>query len=225
MPNENPITYEELSEEHKQRYDEIKAAFEADLLGSFEKTRHHGIRWKGFSSEGALDEVDLSTPTEERTRALRQEVNYMVAYSLHPHSESLVNTLECVALRVVQEIMKHQYSPTGPALGSHRGELPSQTRPPVPYAFAAPEQQNSPAYVIYKVGGDPADHQFFSEPPKEVPHGYVCAYIPDGGHPAQLPQRATGGTSKSMPTNRHGWLLMRQDRVMKVRTRPQEFIL
>jgi hypothetical protein len=83
MPNENPITYEELSEEHKQRYDEIKAAFEADLLGSFERTRHHDIRWKGFSSEGALNEVDLSTPTEERTRALRQEVNYIVAHSLH----------------------------------------------------------------------------------------------------------------------------------------------
>jgi hypothetical protein len=82
----------------------------------------------------------------------------MVAHSLHRHSESLVNTLERVAVRVVQKIMKHQYSPTGPALGSHKGELTSQSRPLVPYAFAAPEQQNSPAYVIYKVGGDPADH-------------------------------------------------------------------
>jgi hypothetical protein len=43
MPSENPITYEELSEEHKQRYDEIKAAFEADLIGSFEGTRHHSL--------------------------------------------------------------------------------------------------------------------------------------------------------------------------------------
>jgi hypothetical protein len=195
MPDENPITFEELSDEHKQRYNEIKAAFEADLIDSFERTHHHGIRWKGFSSEGALDEVDLSTPMEERTRALCQEVNYMVAHSLHRHSESLVNTLERVAVRVVKEIMKHQYSPTGPALGSHRGELPSQSRPPMPYAFAAPEQQNSPAYVICKVGGDPADHQFFSEPPKEEPYGYVCAYIPDGGNPAQSTQRATGGTS------------------------------
>jgi hypothetical protein len=82
MPNENPITYEELSDEHKQKYNDIKALFEADLIGSFEKIRQHGIRWKGFSSEGALDEVDLSTPTEEHTRALRQEVNYMVAHSL-----------------------------------------------------------------------------------------------------------------------------------------------
>jgi hypothetical protein len=185
MPNKNPITYEELSDEHKQKYNDIKALFEADLIGSFERTRHHSIRWKGFSSEGALEEVDLSTPTEERTRALRQEVNYMVAHSLHRQSESLLNTLERVAVPVVQEIMKYQYSLTGPALGSHKGELPSQARPPVPYAFAAPEQHNSPAYVIFKVGGDPADHQFFSEPPKEAPHGYICAYIPDGGKPAQ----------------------------------------
>jgi hypothetical protein len=107
MPNENPITYEELSDEHKQKYNEIKAAFEADLIGSFERTRHHGIRWKGFSSEGALDEVDLSTLAEERTGSLRQEVNYMVAHSLHRDSKSLVNTLERDAVRVVQEIMKH----------------------------------------------------------------------------------------------------------------------
>ena len=68
---EAPITYEELPEEHKKKYDEIKAVFEADLIGSFERTRKHGIRWKGFSPEGVLDEVDLSTPSEERTRALR----------------------------------------------------------------------------------------------------------------------------------------------------------
>jgi hypothetical protein len=101
MLKENSITYEELSAEHKQKYDEIKALFEADLIGSFESTRHHGIRWKGFSPEGALDEVDLSTSLKERTRALRQEVNYMVAHSLHRHSESLLNALERVALRVV----------------------------------------------------------------------------------------------------------------------------
>jgi hypothetical protein len=124
MTRGEPITYEELPAEHKQKYDEIKAHFEADLIGSFEKTHHHGIRWKGFSPEGALDGVDLSTPSEDRTRALGQEVNYVVAHSLHRHSESLVNAFERVALRVVQEIMKHQYSPTGPTLGSYKGELP-----------------------------------------------------------------------------------------------------
>jgi hypothetical protein len=123
MSREDPILYEELSAEHKQKYDEIKALFEADLISSFGRTRHHGVRWKGFSPEGALDEVDLSTPSEDRSKVLRQEVNYFVAHSLHQHSESLVNALEHVALRVVQEIMKNQYSPSGPALGSHKGEM------------------------------------------------------------------------------------------------------
>jgi hypothetical protein len=124
MSKGDPVTYEELTPEHKQQFDEIKALFEADLIGSFERTRHHDIRWKGFSPDGALDGVDLSLPSEERTRALRQEVNYMVAHSLHRQSESLVNTFERVALRVIQEIKKNQYSLSGPTLGSHKGELP-----------------------------------------------------------------------------------------------------
>ena len=120
LPVTKPLTYEELTLEHKQKYDEAKAQFEADLIGSFERTRNYGIRWKGFSPEGALDNVDLSVPSEKRTRALRQEMNYMVAHSLHRHSESLVNELERVAHRVVQEVIKNQYSPSGPILGSHR---------------------------------------------------------------------------------------------------------
>ena len=63
-PVTKPVTYEELTPEHKQKYDEVKAQFEADLIGSFERTRNHGIRWKGFSPEGALDNVDLSVPSE-----------------------------------------------------------------------------------------------------------------------------------------------------------------
>jgi hypothetical protein len=65
------VTYEELTPEQKQKFDEIKALFETDLIGSFERTRHHDIRWKGFLPEGALDGVELSLPLEERTRALR----------------------------------------------------------------------------------------------------------------------------------------------------------
>jgi hypothetical protein len=183
MLREDPITYEELPAVHKQKYDEIKALFKADLIGSFERTRHHSVRWKGFSPKGALDDVDLSTPSEDRTRALREEVNYMVAHSLHWHSESLVNAFERVMLRVVQEVMKNQYSPSGPALGSHKGELPFQARPPLPCTFKAPESQGPLAYVVHKMGGDLVDHQFFNKPPKEIPHGYMCAYIPHSNNP------------------------------------------
>ena len=87
-PVTKPVTYEELTPEHKQKYDDVKAQFEANLIGSFERTRNHGIRWKGFSPEGALDNVDLSVPSEERTRALCQEMNYMVAQARSPGSLS-----------------------------------------------------------------------------------------------------------------------------------------
>ncbi|KAK1698709.1 hypothetical protein QYE76_015406 [Lolium multiflorum] len=38
---------------------------------------------------------------------------------------------------------------------------------------------NSSAYVVYKIGGDPSDYQFLLEAPKEISHGYACAYVPD----------------------------------------------
>ncbi|KAK1612623.1 hypothetical protein QYE76_036296 [Lolium multiflorum] len=68
MADGTPVTYEDLTEELKKKYDEVKAILEADLIGSFHRTRSHGIRWKGFS-QGALDGVDLSAPSKERTRA------------------------------------------------------------------------------------------------------------------------------------------------------------
>ncbi|KAK1646641.1 hypothetical protein QYE76_064446 [Lolium multiflorum] len=147
-----PVKYEDLPPGHKKKYDDLKAILEAELIGAFEKTRSHGIKFKGFQPEGALDGLDLSLPSDERTRA-RQEVNYAVAHSLHRHAESLVNTLERVALNVVQEVTKHKYSPSGPALGTHQGEVPLYTRPPLQHTFAAPQQQGSPAYVVYKTGG------------------------------------------------------------------------
>jgi hypothetical protein len=149
--------------------------------------------------------MDLSTPLEDRTRALCQEVNYMVAHLLHRHFESLVKTFERVALRVVQEIMKHQYSLTGPTMGSHKGELPFQAKPPLPYALATPESHGSPAYIVYKVGGDPVDHQFFSKLAKEIPHGYMCAYIPDNNNLVHSAQRADGGVSGA-DANKQAWL-------------------
>ena len=47
MADGTPVTYEGLTEELKKKYDEVKAILEADLIGSFHRTRSHGIRWKG----------------------------------------------------------------------------------------------------------------------------------------------------------------------------------
>ena len=129
----------------------------------------------------------------------------MVAHSLHRHSESLVNAFERVAVRVVQKIMKHQYSPSGPTLGTHQGEIPLQIRPPLPFALAAPEPPGSPAYVVYKVGGDPSDCQFLYEPPKEIPHGYVCTYVPDCNALARTNHIAPAGISGA-DADKQAWL-------------------
>jgi hypothetical protein len=55
------------------------------------------------------------------------------------------------------------------------------------------------------VGGDPEDYQFFNEPPKEVPHGYACAYIPDSNDPVRSIQQAAGGVS-GMDADKQTWL-------------------
>ena len=64
MAESTPVKYEDLPDELKKKHDEIKAVLEAELIGSFHRTRSHGVRWKGFSPESALDGVDLSAPSE-----------------------------------------------------------------------------------------------------------------------------------------------------------------
>jgi hypothetical protein len=207
LVQDRTIMYEELTREHQVKYDKMKALFEASLIGSFERTHNHGIRWKGFTPEGALDEVDLLLHSEERTKALHQEVNYMVAHSLHRHSVSLMNPFERVVVHTVQEIMKHQYSSTGPMLGSHKGDIPFQTQSPLPYSVAAPKTQlaASPVYVVYKTCGGPEDYQFFNKPPNHIPHGYSCMYVPDCAGTAHPIWSGVAGIYEA-DTEKQAWL-------------------
>ena len=64
-PVTKPVMYEELTPEHKQKYDEVKAQFEADLIGSFERTRNHGIGGSG-SHQRALS-IMLICPCLQRS--------------------------------------------------------------------------------------------------------------------------------------------------------------
>ncbi|KAK1651808.1 hypothetical protein QYE76_069613 [Lolium multiflorum] len=58
---EEQIKYEDLPAEHKKKYDELKAICEAELIGSFEKTRSHGIEFKGDTRPlCGVNMVDLS---------------------------------------------------------------------------------------------------------------------------------------------------------------------
>jgi hypothetical protein len=49
------------------------------------------------------------------------------------------------------------------------------------------------------------DHQFFSKPPTEIPHEYMCAYVPDNNNPIHSVQRAAGGVSGA-DANKQAWL-------------------
>jgi hypothetical protein len=184
ISREDPITYEELSAEHKQKFDEIKALFKADLISSFGRTCHHSVRSKGFSPDGALNDVELSTPSKDRTRALRQEVNYMVAHLLHRHSESLVNALEL-----------HR--------DLHWGVIKENccSRP----NHHCPIYSRLQNRKVHRHTSNPVDHQFFSEPPKEILYGYMCAYIPDSNNPVYSAQRVVGGMSK-IDADKQAWL-------------------
>ncbi|KAK1641619.1 hypothetical protein QYE76_059424 [Lolium multiflorum] len=165
---EEQITYEDLPPDHKKKYDDLKAIIEAELIGSFEKTRSHGIRFKGFTPQGVLEGVDLSLPSQERTRALRQEINYVVAHSLHRHSRA--------------------WDSPG------RGATPHQATTAVRDGSSTATRFT--AYVVYKVGGDPGDHQFLHDPPKETPHGYITVLRDQFGI---LPKKKIIGYSKPYP--------------------------
>ena len=120
----------------------------------------------------------------------------MVAHTLHRHSESLVNELE---------VIKNPYSPLGPMLVSHRGEASLQSRLPVSYSLTALVPQGSPIYVVYKIGGDPGEGQFLNEPPKEIPHGYTCVYIPDSISPTRAGHLVGTGASGA-DAEKQAWL-------------------
>ncbi|KAK1664861.1 hypothetical protein QYE76_053020 [Lolium multiflorum] len=58
---EEQITYKDLPADHKKKCDELKAICEAELIGSFEKTRSHGIKLEGNTRPLRGDNmVDLS---------------------------------------------------------------------------------------------------------------------------------------------------------------------
>ena len=79
------------------------------------------------------------------------------------------------------------------------------TRSPIPLNSATPESYGAPAYVLYKVGGDAADCQFFTKPPDEIPTGYVCAYIPDNNQAVHTGQNTIIGASGT-DAEKQAWL-------------------
>ena len=73
------------------------------------------------------------------------------------------------------------------------------------YSLTAAGQQSSPIYVIHKIDGDPGEGQFLNEPPKEIPHGYTCVYIPDSISPTRTGHLVGTGASGA-DAEKQAWL-------------------
>jgi hypothetical protein len=119
--------------------------------------------------------------------------------------------------------MKNQYSPTGPTLGSHKGELPFQTRPPLPYALAAPE--GAPAYVVYKVGVTLEITSFLTSHLRKFHMGMHAHTYQIAATRYVLFSRWLGEFLGWMLISKHGWLSTPPGRAMITHTRPQELKL
>jgi hypothetical protein len=122
--------------------------------------------------------------------------------------------------------MKNQYSPTGPTLGSHKGGLSFQTRPPLPYALVAPESHGAPAYVAYKVGGVTLEIIGFSMSRlRKFQTGmHAHTYRTTTTRYVRF-SRLLGEFLGWMLISKHGWLSMPLGQAMITHTRPQELKL
>ena len=69
-----PPTMEDLTPEHKRKFDLVMEDLAKKVLAHFVWTRNGGVRLVG-DPESALSGIDLSVPSEERNQALRQEIN------------------------------------------------------------------------------------------------------------------------------------------------------
>ena len=71
LPEEKfgPPTLEDLTGEHRRKYDQVMVGLAEELIKHFTWTRSGGIKCTG-TLESTLDGVDLSVPSEERSQAL-----------------------------------------------------------------------------------------------------------------------------------------------------------
>ena len=124
-----PPTLEDLHAEHRQTYDRAMADLGKEVLKRFMWTRNGGVRCID-TAECSLDGINISVPSEERSRALRQEMNYMIGHALLRQTEVLLNSMDNIVARVVRSVLAGEYNQdTGLVISPHVGEKRFYTRP------------------------------------------------------------------------------------------------
>ncbi|KAK1606924.1 hypothetical protein QYE76_030597 [Lolium multiflorum] len=184
MAESTPVKYEDLTDELKKKHDEIKAVLEAELIGSFHRTRSHGVRWKGFSPEGALDGVDLSARQKNAPgRCVRRSTTWWL--------------IHCTAtLRACCNS-----GASGTAGGTSGADLEKQTWLA---KYATPTNLQSPAPAV---GSEPEKQAWLAKyatpanlqgsTPSAITADQICTILKDQF--GMMPKRKTFGYTKPYP--------------------------
>ena len=172
---ETPITsIDQLSPEHKEKFQELCVQFHDDLLSRYKKTRTGGIRITGYPSY-PLDGIDLSTQSMERSQALREEINSMLAHALIRQSEAIINRMDNIVVKTVRAaLVGEPLHITGPELNNTVGETRFYSRPLRPIDIQV-QGDTIAEFVMYppKDGLDLVP-KVYSTAPLVIPDGYNC---------------------------------------------------
>ncbi|KAG2564907.1 hypothetical protein PVAP13_7NG107989 [Panicum virgatum] len=162
-----------LTVEHKHKFDQVMADLAKDILKQYTWTRNGGIRYIG-DPESALSGIDLSVPSEERSQALRQEINYVIHYAIIRQTEVIINSMDNVVARVVKSVLAGERDQDiGPVINSHAGEKKFYTRPLHVPQINAPEGTKAES-ILHALQDRNDRPTYYKEPPTVIPEGYIC---------------------------------------------------
>ncbi|WVZ63908.1 hypothetical protein U9M48_013502 [Paspalum notatum var. saurae] len=90
---------EDLLEAHQRRYAEIVDELRAKVLAMYGRSCHGDVKIRGVPSS-LLDEVDLMTPSQRHTNALREEIHKITVHALIRQSEAVTNRMDNIMVNV-----------------------------------------------------------------------------------------------------------------------------
>ena len=168
-----PPTLDDLNPEHKRKYDQVMADLAEEVLKHFTWTRSGGIKCVG-DPESSLHGIDLSVPLEERSQALRQEINYMIHHALFRQTEVILNSMDNIVARVIKSVLAGEYDQDiSPILNPHVREKKFYTRPlQIPQIDALEGMKAE--FVLYAPQDQHDRPTCYEEPPTFIPEGYTC---------------------------------------------------
>jgi hypothetical protein len=144
-----------------------------EVLKHFTWTRSGGIKCIG-DPESALHGVDLSVPLEERSQALRKEINYMIHHALLRQTEVILNSMDNIVARVVKSFLAGEYDQDiCPVINPHVGEKRFYTRPLQIQQIDAPEGMKT-KFILYAPQDQYDRPTCYEAPPAFIPKGYTC---------------------------------------------------